>query len=203
MAGSDAASGFARGLKEAQQSVDNAATDMANQSLNAVRDSLNINSPSKEFAKLGKFAGLGFVESLRSFGDAVYVASEGLGEYAKEGLSNAIGLVFDILETDPVINPVITPVIDLDQVNRGISLIKSGFSTVEGLDLSVDSLNARAISGDLAKMKEMQSANNQPTEEGNVNYTFNQYNTSPKALSRLDIYRQTKNQFAQLKGVRR
>ena len=33
------------------------------------------------------------------------------------------------------------------------------------------------------------------------NYTFNQYNTSPKALSRLDIYRQTKNQLAFAKGV--
>lgn len=35
----------------------------------------------------------------------------------------------------------------------------------------------------------------------NNNYTFNQTNTSPKALSRLDIYRQTKNQLAFAKGV--
>ena len=35
----------------------------------------------------------------------------------------------------------------------------------------------------------------------NVNYTFNQYNNSPKALSRLEIYRQTKNQLAMAKGV--
>ena len=30
--------------------------------------------------------------------------------------------------------------------------------------------------------------------------TFNQYNNSPKALSRLDIYRQTKNQLFAAKG---
>lgn len=34
-----------------------------------------------------------------------------------------------------------------------------------------------------------------------VNQTFNQYNTSPKALSRLEIYRQTKRQLAFAKGV--
>ena len=33
------------------------------------------------------------------------------------------------------------------------------------------------------------------------NYTFNQYNNSPKALSRLEIYRQTKNQLEYAKGV--
>ncbi|MCI7304111.1 MAG: phage tail tape measure protein [Clostridiales Family XIII bacterium] len=34
-----------------------------------------------------------------------------------------------------------------------------------------------------------------------VNQTFNQYNSSPKALSRLEIYRQTKNALAFSKGV--
>ena len=33
------------------------------------------------------------------------------------------------------------------------------------------------------------------------NYTFNQTNNSPKPLSRLEIYRQTRNQFIQLQGV--
>ena len=31
--------------------------------------------------------------------------------------------------------------------------------------------------------------------------TFNQYNYSPKALTRLEIYRQTKNQLSMMKGV--
>ena len=33
------------------------------------------------------------------------------------------------------------------------------------------------------------------------NYTFNQTNNSPKSLSRLEIYRQTKNQFRLLREV--
>lgn len=36
---------------------------------------------------------------------------------------------------------------------------------------------------------------------GGNTYNFNQINNSPKALTRLEIYRQTRNQFAQLKAV--
>lgn len=39
------------------------------------------------------------------------------------------------------------------------------------------------------------------TVNNNYNYEFNQTNNSPKPLSRLDIYRQTRNQLALLKGV--
>lgn len=39
------------------------------------------------------------------------------------------------------------------------------------------------------------------TQSVTNNYTFNQTNNSPKAISNVEIYRQTKNQFSQLKGV--
>ena len=37
--------------------------------------------------------------------------------------------------------------------------------------------------------------------EGAASYTFVQNNYSPKSLSRMDIYRDTKNMFAQAKGA--
>lgn len=40
-----------------------------------------------------------------------------------------------------------------------------------------------------------------PTVNNTYNYEYNQTNNSPKALSRLEIYRQTKNQIAFAKGV--
>lgn len=46
------------------------------------------------------------------------------------------------------------------------------------------------------------TVNNQPQTVNNTyNYELNQTNNSPKALSRLEIYRQTKNQIAFAKGV--
>ena len=41
----------------------------------------------------------------------------------------------------------------------------------------------------------------QRTPTSGNNYNFTQNNYSPKALSRIDIYRQTKNQFSALKGL--
>ena len=38
------------------------------------------------------------------------------------------------------------------------------------------------------------------SEKGNT-YQFTQNNYSPKPLSRLEIYRQTKNQFSAMKGL--
>ena len=43
-----------------------------------------------------------------------------------------------------------------------------------------------------------ETSKNVPTQEVNQ-FNFTQNNYSPKPLSRIDIYRQTKNQFAQLK----
>lgn len=53
--------------------------------------------------------------------------------------------------------------------------------------------NAAALKNTNAKAAKKTTVNN--------NYTFNQTNTSPKALSRLEIYRQTKNQLVFAKGV--
>ena len=44
-----------------------------------------------------------------------------------------------------------------------------------------------------------QNGNTKSTSGNNYNLIQNNY--SPKALSRIDIYRQTKNQFSALKGL--
>ena len=65
--------------------------------------------------------------------------------------------------------------------------------------------NRRWIAATAKDLKKELSAqgivnNSTTTQNGNQYYYFNQTNNSPKALSRLDIYRQTRNQIAMLKG---
>lgn len=66
---------------------------------------------------------------------------------------------------------------------------------------------AKPISLDIEDAKARVNANrttsnrNGSNDVNNTSYTFNQYNSSPKALSRLEIYRQTKNQLDFAKGV--
>lgn len=62
---------------------------------------------------------------------------------------------------------------------------------------------AQAVASEIKVVVDGQTPPPSPTKGGDVinNYNFNQTNNSPKALSRYDIYRQTKNLVNALKGV--
>ena len=62
--GGDIVSGIAKGISNGLSIVTNAAKDLASKALNAAKDFLGINSPSKEFQKLGKFSVQGFAQGL-------------------------------------------------------------------------------------------------------------------------------------------
>jgi hypothetical protein len=52
-----------------------------------------------------------------------------------------------------------------------------------------------------ARKAEAESSDNSENDPSNRGISFVQNNYSPKALSRLEIYRQTRNQIHQLKGA--
>lgn len=68
-------------------------------------------------------------------------------------------------------------------------------SVTKPITLDIEDAKARV---NTARMRSNRNGSN---DVKNTSYTFNQYNTSPKALSRLEIYRQTKNQLNFAKGV--
>ena len=81
-----------------------------------------------------------------------------------------------------------------DAVNNAMKNLASEVSNP--LNLGVANAKRGLVSG--TKSNGNVNGGNNST---NNNYTFNQYNNSPKALSRLEIYRQTKNQLNFAKGV--
>ena len=90
----------------------------------------------------------------------------------------------DTFGSDSEWKPVITPVLDMSGVEPGLRNLNAiaGYRAPQ-----VTETNARMDAGDNADSQ----------------VTFNQYNYSPKALTRLEIYRQTKNQLSMMKGVAR
>ena len=82
----------------------------------------------------------------------------------------------------------IRPVIDMSDV----------YSASKGIGAALSRDRAFAIS---ASERGKQLQNGMDPEVGRPSQTFIQNNYSPKALSNIEIYRQTKNQFAMLKGV--
>ena len=65
-AGSDASLGFGNGLRSNDSIISRLSAGLAKISLMAMEQELDINSPSKEFAKLGKFSAEGYAEGFQN-----------------------------------------------------------------------------------------------------------------------------------------
>jgi TP901 family phage tail tape measure protein len=98
--------------------------------------------------------------------------------------------------------------VNLPRLEKGGILKKGQVGLLEGtgaeavVPLESDTDGLKKIAGILAK--EMQSSNvvyNNNSGDTVTNYNFTQNNSSPKALSRYDIYRQTRNLINAAKGV--
>ena len=98
-------------------------------------------------------------------------------------------------------NPTIKPVLDLSQVEEQASKIQELLpqdDIRENLSANMTTqLAGRAVQGTQSRVGETVNE----TVNNGSNVVFNQYNTSPKALSETEIYRQTHNQIEQFRGA--
>ena len=118
-------------------------------------------------------------------------AGTSMAASAKEGLRNAVAKIGEFIDDGIDAQPTIRPVLDLSQVQEGAGRLSSLLSRSHAMSISSGMERAAAAA--------VQNGDSVPVA-GN-NYTFTQNNYSPKALSRIEIYRQTKNQFSALKGL--
>ena len=191
-AGKDMIDGFIQGVKDKATALYNSAKEVVTNAVNGVKDFLGIHSPSKVFAEMGRYSDEGFIVGLKSLAGKVASSAEGVGEGAVEAMSNSIANISDIINGEMESDPVIRPVLDLSNIKAGTKSIDAMFSRNHAMTVGT-SMNKTA-----------QTINETKDGVGNQNgatYQFTQNNYSPKSLSRLEIYRQTKNQFSALKEV--
>lgn len=117
--GKQIVTGIKAGVEEEKPNFLDALTQMALEGVQAVKDTLDINSPSRVFRKLGNYAGLGLVNGLTDYADKSYEAGANVAEYATDGLSNAISTVSDLVNGEFDMQPTIRPVLDFTDVARG------------------------------------------------------------------------------------
>ena len=119
-----------------------------------------------------------------------------LGNNALGSLNKALSSGSAISDLISESNPTITPVLDLTNVDKGLSQI--GKKTP-----IIDTYLSRDQATSLAKATKLLSAQDVPAIPQPVNTTkefnFNQTIHSPKALNIGELYRQTKSQFATAK----
>lgn len=183
--------GFADGITANTYLAEARARAMAAAAARAAERELDEHSPSKVGYRIGDFFGLAFVNAISDYADKSYKAGTNMAAAAKNGLSNAISKIREFVDGEMEVQPTIRPVLDLSEVRSGAGRLTAILSRNQAMKIS-SSMN-RETTG------EIQNGDGTPSV-GN-SYSFVQNNYSPKALSRIDIYRQTKNQFSALKGL--
>lgn len=193
-AGGNIASAIVEGLtgglsaSSALNGVINAAKNLARSALNTVKGWLGIDSPSKEFMKVGLFINEGLAKGLKDNTKPVIDEAENVGAIALKSMGDSLKNIDKVISGDIKTQPVITPVLDLSQVRKDASSVGGIFSNTP-VTASVSASQASTISQD----REIAVDEAAAVAAGPIQ--FNQYNNSPKALSAIDIYRSTRNQL--------
>lgn len=174
---------------------------LANECINKLNITWVVRSPSRETQWSAMQFVNGLVVGIRDNQKYAIYAIEDLAGDTLATLNRVLdsdqdGAIRPVLDMSEIVNqmdtfgsdsewkPVITPVLDMSGVEPGLRNLNAiaGYRAPQ-----VTETNARMDTGDNADSQ----------------VTFNQYNYSPKALTRLEIYRQTKNQLSMMKGVAR
>lgn len=190
-AGTYLVEGFADGISENTYRAEAKARAMARAAAEAAEDELDEHSPSRVGYHIGDFFGLGFVNAIGTYAVKAYNASAEMADSAKTGLGNAIAKVKDMIDNGVDGQPTIRPILDLSDVEEKSHRLNTLFSRSQALTVSTGITAARG--------RNLQNEDTNPNTGNSYNFTQNNY--SPKALSRTEIYRQTKNQFSAMERM--
>lgn len=193
--------GIVRGMESKLEEAALMAARIAKEAYERAKAALGIASPSKKFAELGMYADLGFAKGLVNYSSKVNQAAENVGEEGLAGMNSAVDRIMEFMENDIDMDPVIRPVLDMTDIQNGSKALDAMLTTNRGLTLTGTINRANITASRMRQTINKPSSGESRKEDGTTNYNFTQNNYSPKALSRVDIYRNSKNLFSQMKGV--
>ena len=121
--GSYLVAGFAHGISLNSYIASAAARTMASKAAEAAKNELDEHSPSKVGIEIGDYFGIGFVNGIRDNIKTAGRAGSDMAASAKNGLSNAINKIRNVIDSDMDMTPTIRPVLDLSDVRAGAGSI--------------------------------------------------------------------------------
>ena len=140
-AGQDLIQGFIDGIESCWTWVTKKASDMASAAKNAAEKALGINSPSKVFMEIGRYTTEGFAVGLDKYAKNVIAPANNLAESVLNNVRNPLSKMSSIINGNMDVNPTITPVLDLSNVERNSRRIGDLVSGNGTLSLSTDNAN--------------------------------------------------------------
>ena len=112
-------------------------------------------------------------------------------------MRKSIGDISQIIGNDVDMNPTITPVLDLSDIRKNAGTIDSALGAYKvGVSTYLKAQDAYASAQSRLNPPAAPAQETAPRE-----FTFIQNNTSPKALSTAEVYRNTRNQLSIAKEI--
>jgi tape measure domain-containing protein len=192
--------GMTGGLASGVGDVVDQAKNLGSTAIDTIKNIWNILSPSKVAHKLGAYFSQGLANGIGSLNDVVVDATTSVGKNAITSMSKSIAGMSDMINANMNVNPTITPVLDLSDVKKNAAQI-SDILTPSSVSVGTSTASAKIASAGYSSnanaiIAVANTATKTPTP---VNFTQNNY--SPKALSEVEIYRQSKNLMSEVRGV--
>lgn len=134
--GKNYAEGIAAGITEAEPDVDNVNVKLAKKLVKKLNKALDIHSPSRKTRQTGRYFAQGLGLGIRDLSS--YVTDEGsnLAEAALDSVNGTINRIQSMMYSDDRNTLTITPVLDLDQVQNGVTNMRGMFSSMSNIGIN-------------------------------------------------------------------
>lgn len=164
-AGNHIADGLAEGIHNGQSGVIRAAITVAINAYEAAKQALDINSPSKLFAKLGAGIDEGYVKGMEDNENLVTSKSVDLVKQMINSSQDALYRLGDLIDSDVIDDPTITPVLDLSQIQNGANRLYSMLGDADRISFNgnVDLANAASVSVSRDQRRKQESSDQMMT----------------------------------------
>lgn len=172
--------GLVRGIQSGEIALLAYVTNMAKRAINAAKSALDIHSPSGVFAEIGKNVDDGFAQGVIQNMGVVTDATSTLGNTAADSMKQTLsGLQME--DMDMEVKPVISPVLDLDNVRTDARAIPTLLNKSIGgtkVNVAATSSSVRAAAPVRSAPASETSQQTTQTKEMVINNTFNVKNES-------------------------
>ena len=142
-AGRNLINGLASGIRSGISAAKNAISSGISSVVSKAKAILKIHSPSRVFMEIGRYTVLGLAKGLTKYASVANKPAEGLAQSVINSTNKALNEVSKVLSTDMDSNPVITPVMDLSNVQNGTN-------TIDNL-LSNRTMSIAGVSGGISR----------------------------------------------------
>ena len=135
--GGQVTEGLKRGILNGQKDVEDAVTKVCEAASKTCKVVLEIESPSKVFHRFGKFIDEGLADGVTDNLSKVENSVSGLASATIDNMRGAIESIQAVVDSDMDIEPVISPVVDLRNVQNGAKSINSLMGLNFGSDVTM------------------------------------------------------------------